>query len=567
MRYLCRLNTSMKAICFFGVFLTTLGLSAQLNCLPLDAKAVNRIEKDINYLASDELEGRKPGTAGAELAAQYIAAVYDRYGLQPLEELGQYRQDFEVSENVEVSKNSFLLVEDAGQRLTFDYFPTRYSANAEAKGKTVYVKYGIVAPELKRDDYKRKKVSKHGIVVMDIGSPDGVHPHSEYLKYHDLGERIALAKEKGAKAVLLVNIEGQTSDLSPKYKNIRSSDIPVVFIQNTELANKLVEGVKVELRVEQKLKSVTAFNVIGYINNNAPNTIIIGAHYDHLGYGGPNSLYAQKDEPEIHNGADDNASGTAGLLELVRYISSNASQFSKHNVVFMAFSAEEEGLLGSAFFAKNSSLNMESVSYMLNMDMIGRMEDSVLAVNGVGTSPFWREVVKDACGVKVKTTESGTGPSDHTSFYNQDIPVLHFFTGTHQDYHKPSDDADKINAAGEVMVLSYMLGIMAAAETTPDLAFTKTKVEASTAPRFSVTLGVMPDYLYEGVGMRIDGVTEGRPAAKAGLQAGDIVLQLGDVKVVDMMSYMKGLGQFKKGDKSSLTYSREGAEKTVEVQF
>jgi hypothetical protein len=558
----------MKTLCFTGAILFSMGLSAQLNCVSLNPDAANRIQKDINYLASDELEGRKPGTEGAEKAATYIEEVFTRHGLAPLNEIGSFRQSFDVAENVAVGNSTFLVVDDAVQRLKFDFFPTRYSANAETAGSTIYVQFGIVAPELKRDDYKRKKIEKNGIVVLDIGSPDGVHPHSEYLKYHDLGERIALAKEKGAKAVLLVNIEGQASDLSPEYKNIRSSEIPVVFIQNTTLAKQLAKGAKVELLVEQKEQSVKAFNVLGYLNNNAPNTVIIGAHYDHLGYGGPNSLYAQKDEPEIHNGADDNASGTAGLLELVRYLSAHASKFSSHNFLFMAFSAEEEGLLGSAFFAKHTSMDMAAVSYMLNMDMIGRMEDSVLAVNGVGTSPFWKGLVKDACGVKVKTSESGTGPSDHTSFYNRDIPVLHFFTGTHQDYHKPSDDAEKINAEGEAMVLAYMLGIIQAAEATPDLAFTKTKAENSAdAPRFSVTLGVMPDYLFEGVGMRIDGVTEERPAAKAGLQAGDVVLHMGDVKVVDMMSYMKGLGQFKKGDKTTVTYSREGKEYTVEVEF
>ncbi len=559
----------MKKILPYILILCVFAAQAQVNCLPLEPVTTGQIQKDINYLASDELEGRKPGTAGAEKAATYIQQVFQSHGLQPMDGLGGFRQDFQMPVNVKVQPTTFLQVEAQGQRLLFDFFPTRYSANGEIEGKTIYVQYGIVAPELGRDDYKKKKVAKKGIVVMDIGSPDGVHPHSEYLKYHDLGERIALAREKGATAVLLVNIEGQANDLSPEYKKIRTSGIPVLFIQNTALARQLTGEREVRLRVEQKEQVVTAFNVVGTINRKARNTVIIGAHYDHLGYGGSSSLYAKKGEPAIHNGADDNASGTAGLLALVRYFNQHATDFPNHNFVFIAFSAEEEGLLGSAYFARQRLLNMDEVSYMLNMDMIGRMEDSTLAISGVGTSPFWKESIKikNACGLKVKTTASGTGPSDHTSFYNQGVPVLHFFTGTHGDYHKPSDDADKINAEGIAMVLRYMLGVIAAADTIPDLAFTKTKAEEGAVPRFSVTLGVMPDYLFEGTGMKIDGVTEGKPAAKAGLQAGDVVTHLGKVKVVDMMSYMKALGQFKKGDQAELEYLREGKTRRVPVQF
>jgi aminopeptidase YwaD len=554
-----------------GILLLLLAFSAsaigQINCIPLKKGGVSRIQKDIGYLASDELEGRKPGTKGAEMAAAYIQKNFKMAGLGFLPGYESYRQNFPVSVNVAVGASTSLFVNGEAQRLNFDFFPTKYSANAEAFGKSIYVAYGIVAPELKRNDYKRKKVSKKGIVVMDIGSPDGVHPHSDYIAYHDLGERIALAKEEGAEAVLLVNVEGQASDLSPKYQQIRNSGIPVLFIQRTELAKQLMEGAEVELIVEQYAKTITAFNVLGMINNNAAHTVIIGAHYDHLGYGGRNSLYANKEEPEIHNGADDNASGTAGLLELARYISSEPSAFNKHNFVFMAFSAEEEGLLGSAYFVKNTDMDLSKVSYMLNMDMIGRLEDSALAISGVGTSPFWKDAVVDACGLKVKTSESGTGPSDHTSFYNRDIPVLHFFTGTHTDYHKPSDDVEKINAEGEAQILSYMLGLISKAEAKKDLAFTQTKADETVVPRFTVTLGVMPDYMFEGEGMKIDGVTEGKPAAAAQMQAGDVVTKLGEVKVVDMMSYMKALGQFKKGDKAKLTYKREDESIEVEVQF
>lgn len=555
---------NMKYTLFFLLVFSTLTFTAQINCVELPKAAVVRIQNDINYLASDELEGRKPGTAGAKLALNYISNVFKQNKLGTLPELKSYQQPFKVSVNVEVNTNTYFIVNNEPLKLGSDFFTSSYSANNKASGKTIYVGFGMVASELKRDDYKRKKVSKKGIVVMDIGSPDGMHPHSEYLKYHDLGERIKLAKEKGAKAVLLVNLEGQASDPSPNFKQIRDSGIPVIFVQNTALANKVKNGAEVELEVVQKETTIEAYNVIGYLDNTADNTVIIGAHYDHLGYGGSNSLFADNGEPEIHNGADDNASGTAGLLELVRFINKNPDKFKNHNFLFIAFSAEEEGLLGSAHFAKTTKMDLSKVSYMLNMDMIGRLEENTIAVSGVGTSPFWEKVITDACALKVKTSQSGTGPSDHTSFYNKDIPVLHFFTGTHSDYHKPSDDADKINVEGEVQVLGYILGVIEAAESTPDLTFTKTKAEESMVPRFTVTLGVMPDYIYSGEGMKIDGVTEGKPASVAGMQEGDVVTQLGDVKVVDMMSYMKALGQFKKGEKAKLTYMREN--KTIETE-
>ncbi len=557
----------MKHLFFYLFACSSLTFTAQINCLELPKVATQRIQNDINYLASDELEGRKPGTAGAKLALNYISRVFKQSNLGTLPELKSYQQSFNVSVDVEVSSNTLFLINNEPVKLGSEFFSTPYSANAKATGETVYVSFGMVAPELKRNDYKRKKVEKKGIVVMDIGSPDGVHPHSEYLKYHDLGERIALAKEKGAKAVLLVNLEGQASDPSPNFKQIRNSGIPVIFVQNTKLAQMVKNGAEVQVEVVQKETNIEAYNIIGYLDNKADFTVVIGAHYDHLGYGGSSSLFADKGEPQIHNGADDNASGTAGLLELVRYITANSEKFKQHNFIFMAFSAEEEGLLGSAHFAKNTSIDLSTVSYMLNMDMIGRLEENTIAVSGVGTSPFWKDVITDACGLKVNTSESGTGPSDHTSFYNKDIPVLHFFTGTHSDYHKPSDDAEKINAEGEVQVLNYILGVIAAAENTPDLVFTKTKADETTVPRFTVTLGVMPDYIYSGEGMKIDGVTEGKPAANAGMQEGDVVIQLGDVKVVDMMSYMKALGQFKKGDKTKLTYIREDENIETEITF
>ena len=296
-------------------------------------------------------------------------------------------------------------------------------------------------------------------------------------------------------------------------------------------------------------------NVIGYIDNGAEKTVVIGAHYDHLGLGGEGSLHAGEDE--IHNGADDNASGVAIMLQLARDLVKENEP--KQNFLFIAFSGEEKGLWGSNYYCKNPTIDLSTVNFMINMDMVGRLDsDKGLAINGVGTSPAWERVLTTTSlnEAKLVTSESGVGPSDHTSFYLKDIPVLHFFTGQHSDYHKPSDDIDLINFEGMARINEYILEIINYLGEEEKIAFTKTKDESEDTPRFTVTLGVMPDYMFQGDGMRIDGVTEGKPASKAGFEAGDVVIKMGDIEVTDMMSYMKALSEFKKGDKTTVIVKR-----------
>lgn len=310
--------------------------------------------------------------------------------------------------------------------------------------------------------------------------------------------------------------------------------------------------------------TITGTNVIGYIDNKADKTVIIGAHYDHLGMGGEGSLYA--DGEAIHNGADDNASGVAVLLQLAAKLKDTITQ---HNYLIMAFSGEEMGLLGSNYFSKNPTIDLSKANYMLNMDMVGRMrEDKTLSISGTGTAPIWGQVLNsNNPGFKLVLSESGMGPSDHTSFYLQDIPVLHFFTGQHEDYHKPSDDFDKLNYEGMEMITDYILSVIYDLDNDAKLAFRKTKNESEETPRFKVALGVMPDYLFDGNGMRIDGVTDGRPAAAAGLQKGDVVIQLGDSTVTDMMSYMRALSIFEKGDATEVIVNRYGEKIKATISF
>jgi len=311
--------------------------------------------------------------------------------------------------------------------------------------------------------------------------------------------------------------------------------------------------------------TITGRNVIGYIDNKAKNTIIIGAHFDHLGYGGEGSLYRDSIKA-VHNGADDNASGTSVMLDLARKLKNKNIN---NNYLFMAFSGEEMGLLGSNYFVKNPTIDTKAVSYMINMDMVGRLkQDSTLAVYGTGTSPIFKQVLSAHNNkFKLIENESGVGPSDHTSFYLADIPVLHFFTGQHSDYHKPGDDSEKLNYNGMAMISEYIFDLISDLDDNSKLAFRKTKNESESTPRFKVGMGVIPDYLFDGKGMRIDGVSEGKPAQKAGLQKGDVVIQLGDSLVTNMMSYMKALSIFDKGDKAKVIVNRNGKSVKSEIQF
>ncbi len=321
---------------------------------------------------------------------------------------------------------------------------------------------------------------------------------------------------------------------------------------------------EVQYNVEDGDSTITARNVLGYLNNNAAKTVVIGAHFDHLGYGAEGSLH--RGERAIHNGADDNASGVAVMLNLAAKLKETNTG---NNYLFMAFSGEEMGLLGSNYFVKNSTLEPGAINYMLNMDMVGRLKaDSTIAVYGVGTSPIFKQVITASnTSFKIIENESGVGPSDHTSFYLDDIPVLHFFTGQHEDYHKPGDDSDKLNYGGMEAISTYIFDIISDLDDNGELAFRKTKNESEETPRFKVGMGVIPDYLYDGEGMRIDGVSEDKPAIKAGLQKGDVVVKLGDSAVVDMMSYMRALSIFEAGQSTKVVIERDGEKIELDIKF
>ena len=312
-------------------------------------------------------------------------------------------------------------------------------------------------------------------------------------------------------------------------------------------------------------------NVIAYIDNKAPYTVILGAHFDHLGYGEDhNSMYAGT-TPMIHNGADDNASGTAALLELARLLKKEKK--SPYNYLFIAFSGEELGLFGSKYFVEHPTIDLQKVNYMINMDMVGRLNDSThnLTIGGIGTSPTWSSILSTQNpSFTIKIDSSGTGPSDHTSFYRKNIPVLFFFTGLHKDYHKPSDDFDKINYNGEAKIITFIQQIIKKSWGSGKLIFTKTKEQAmDNKHTIRVSLGIMPDYTFSGEGIKADGVSDGKPAQKAGLQAGDVIIKVDEWKVTDMKSYMKILSEEKlhKGYTTTVTIKRNNEILTLPITF
>lgn len=298
-----------------------------------------------------------------------------------------------------------------------------------------------------------------------------------------------------------------------------------------------------------------AMNVVGFLDNGKPYTIIIGAHFDHLGLGYDGSSLDTSPKGKIHNGADDNASGVAGMLELARVYATNGIQ-EPYNFLFIGFSGEELGLLGSKHFAEHPTIALETVHCMVNLDMIGRFNEAKkeLIIGGTGTSPIFEPLVKSIAESSFNNEfalaldSSGVGPSDHTSFYLKKIPVLFFFTGVHSDYHKPSDDIERINFAGQTKVLRYVKTILDSLQAAPKLAFQQTRVKQQTGHAYKVSLGVIPAYSFSGKGLKIDAVSEGRPAAKAGILGGDVILKIGDIDIADIQGYMQALGKLKAGE-------------------
>jgi len=558
----------MKAV-FRLLLITIINSSAILAQQQLnDTTVIPQLKQHIKTLASDKFEGRETGSNGEKLSFQYIVKQYESIGLVSLNN-EEYLQAFPFLKNYEVAKSNTLTIDAKKYKLNTDFIPLPYYYKANLSGKTVHVGYGISAPKIDYDDYSKIKTDLKGkIFIIDYTSPEGHNPHSKFASYDDIETKIATAKEKGAIAVIFINTHKDVKDpIADYHRRIGKELLPAFFVKGSAAkALNHNSNTTVTLNFELIKNEGVGHNVVGYLNNNSKNTVVISAHYDHLGFGDEGSLYRGKHK--IHNGADDNASGTAAIIEIARFL--KTSDLKSNNYLFIAFSGEEKGLLGSNYYVKHPLQPLEQINYNINLDMVGRLktDDPVLIINGVGTSTLWKEALEHINILKTKTSESGVGPSDQTSFYLENIPAIHFFSGTHEDYHKPSDDEDKINYEGEVKIMDFILDLVYQLNDKGKLPFVKTNdSQNEDRPRFKVTLGVIPDYAFDGEGLRIDGVSEGKPAAAAGLKKGDIVLQIGDEKVTNMTTYMKALGMFSKGDKAIIKVKRGDEIISKEVVF
>jgi hypothetical protein len=515
-----------------------------------DKKLIKNLEDHIEYLADDKLEGRRAGTQGERLAAAYIVKQFRKAGISPVSRK-EYLQPFEINEGRQLGKdNSFTAF---GKPLTLhaDYFPLAYSANVKATGWGIAITDLNVGPLLEQN-----KTNPH----FDLKNEILAAAASAYNKHS--GMLIVWNSSEAA--------DGLTFDEKDKTP---AQDIAIIYITAKKmfpaaaLNDPKGSGLQTTVNIENKKRYGN--NIIGFIDNKAATTVILGAHYDHLGYGEDhNSLYAGK-EKMIHNGADDNASGTAALITLAQLL--KQSGLKNNNYILIAFSGEELGLFGSKYFTEHIPAGVGNINYMINMDMVGRLNDSThgLTIGGYGTSPAWGQMIlNNDPYFKIKLDSSGSGPSDHTSFYRKDIPVLFFFTGTHSDYHKPSDDADKINYAGEARVIRYIYQVIEQADQKGKLVFTKTREAAAMGKSsFKVTLGIMPDYTFEGNGVLVDGISDGRPAQKAGIKAGDVLFQLGEHKFSDVQTYMNALNQFNKGESTKVKLVRGKEQLVFDVTF
>ena len=546
------------------------------------------ILEHIKYLSSDKLEGRFPGSEGSKKAIKYISKNWEAQGVLPAG-TKKYEQPFSYISKVSLGNRNILRVRNSKSRYKIkkDFIPIGWSGNGNIDDKVVFVGYGFdIDDSLSWNDYINVNV-KNKWVLMFLNGPDGNSPHSPYGYHKKLYNKVIAARDRGVGGILFMEREEKENNkLKPLVyrQSASSAGLPIIQITHavanniindkdktvTDLRSKIDQELasfsfeldrKVSARVNLKFEKETATNVIGFIEGSDPilnkEYIIVGAHYDHLGYGGHMSGSLNPDSMQIHNVADDNASGIAGILELSHKLMMNKKLLGR-SIIAICFDAEEKGLLGSKFYTQTPTKDLEQTAIMINMDMIGRLNEKPITVGGVGSAKTLSEtieVVQKNHTLKIDKNISGMdfGRSDHASFYREDIPVLFFFTGAHQDYHKPSDDWDKIDYQGEKEVLNFVYDLIVQLSTNKEKPiFTEIANDNSDnqSPSFNVTLGVIPSYGSQKIGMEIDGISrKNGPADKAGIKKGDIIIEINNKKIRNIYDYMARLAELNSGDK------------------
>jgi hypothetical protein len=564
---------------------------------------VKELQSHIKYLSSDSLRGRLTGSPGDSLAAEYIKSKLISYGLKPL--TGDGLQRYKVTKKVVAGKSNSLSIYGISYTLDKDFIPFAFSSNSGKESDVVFAGYGfnINGDTLKWNDYEGVDVKGKWVMILR-GDPEPENNKSPFISFSADRDKALLAKDMGAAGVLMVS--GPLLDPQDAFELLNmegySVDIPVLRIKK-EVADVILSKSKNTIALlEKKLndtKKPFSFSTKVSVNGKAEivrelaNTrnvvmllpgedpklkdeyIILGAHFDHLGMGGPGSGSRALDTIGIHHGADDNASGVAMMLELAEKFAETKGSH-KRSILCLSFSGEEEGLLGSKHFVDDPGIDLSRVNVMINMDMVGRLnETNNLQIGGVGTATGLKALVyanTDTSIIKLTLSEEGYGPSDHSSFYGKNIPVLFYFTGAHMDYHTPTDTWEKINYKGMVEISDLVFNV--AKETASEdsrLQFKEAgpKVETTRYPmRKGVTLGIMPDFA--GViknGLRADFVTPGKPAALGGMQKGDIITFINGKPVNNIQDYMFRMGQLKHGQTISVEVLRNDKKVVLVIQL
>ncbi len=564
-----------------------------------DAITIPELREHVTYLASDSMKGRKSGTPEARQAAAYIAEAFKKAGLKPLGDEGfQY---FDVITSVRLTDGNFFKTGDKSFKIKEDYIPLSFSANGLVEAEVVFAGFGfhIDSDTLKWDDFKAADVKGKWVLIL-MGDPENDPHGGRFYKDSKLRRKALLASDAGAAGVIFV--AGPQYDETDKLMALRydqsssGSTIPVLQVKRNvanillkdktvaALEKSLIEkmapvsyntGVVAKIQTALEQVKVKTQNVVALLPGTTypDEYVVIGAHYDHLGYGGWGSGSRKPDLHEIHNGADDNASGTASLMELAEYFSTSP-QKPKRSILFMAFGAEEMGLLGSKFFTSHPLIDLKKIRLMINMDMVGRLNphSKTLTVGGTGTAKNLEETLKKLAAhraFKFKASPEGFGPSDHASFYVKDIPVLFLFTGSHEDYHTPTDDVEKINFEGMKAINDFATDIIALEANSDDpIVFTEAgPKEEQRVARFKVTLGVIPDYASEAKGLKLDGVREGGVAFKGGIKKGDIIVGMDHKPINNIYDYMNRLADFKSGQTVDVEVVRDGKHMHLSVTF
>ena len=590
--------TRSKQSRVLAIALFTLLLTVATSAQTLGAADPVGYLDDIKALTAPDMEGRGAGTKGIARAASLLEKRYRRLGLQPAG-TNSYFQPFSVITGAKLKSHNRLAVENAGQKnelkLNQDFVPFSFSSSGNAAAPLVFVGFGATAEEFGYDDYASIDV-KDKIVVLLRYEPGGFAAKSGnagLTRHAQLITKAINARNHGAKAMILVNgrLGDGEEDLLTRFGAVSGPEnigIIMVQVKNQiaddwfKAAGKSLADVQLQIDHSTKPQSftfpdllhvsvsvdiettrATVNNVLAYLPGKTDEYVIIGAHYDHLGYGNADSL-APSQIGQIHPGADDNASGTAGVLELARLFAPMKGQLPR-GILFVSFAGEELGLLGSAHWVQHPTLPVEKAVAMLNMDMIGRMKDGKVFIGGVGTGSTLKTLLEQAqsgSNFKIEYSPGGYSASDHTSFVTKRIPVLFFFSGLHSDYHKPSDTWDKIDsqsAARLVDVVGKTAMELATASDRPTfVTVVEDKPLAGGGGGYGPYFGSIPDFGQTENGVKFSDVKPGSPAAKAGFKAGDVLVQFGDKPIKNLYDFTDALRRSKVGDVVDVTVMRDG---------